>query len=51
LNEGAESTLAFLSALVEIQALESRAIGVEGAPESAKRAAATLRNAANQSST
>jgi glycosyltransferase involved in cell wall biosynthesis len=51
LNEGAESTLAFLGALVEIQALESRAIGSESAPEAGGRSASTLRNAANQSST
>ena len=51
LNEGAESTLAFLSALVEIQALETRASGLDEAPESGERGLPTLRNAANQNAT
>jgi len=51
LNEGAESTLAFLSALVEIQALETRVVGLDEAPESVERPLSTVRNAANQSST
>src|SRR5450432_4512171 len=51
LNEGAESTLAFLTALVEIQALEARAGGVEQAPESGEREPTTLLNAANQTAT
>jgi glycosyltransferase involved in cell wall biosynthesis len=51
LNEGAESTLAFLGALVEIQALETRVIGIDEVPESGERSRATLLTAANQSST
>jgi hypothetical protein len=51
LNEGAESTLAFLSALVEMQALETRAIGSDVAPESGERGRSTMLSAANQSST
>ena len=34
LNEGAESTLSFLGALVEVQALEGQAGGVVQSPES-----------------
>jgi glycosyltransferase involved in cell wall biosynthesis len=49
LNEGAESTLAFLSALVEIQALEARAGGTEQVPDSGERE--TLLSAANQVAT
>ncbi len=51
LNEGAESTLAFLGALVEIQALESRAIGIDEIPESGERGRSTMLSAANRSST
>jgi hypothetical protein len=51
LNEGAESTLAFLSALVEIQALESRVVGLDEAPESGERGLSELRSAANQNAT
>ncbi len=51
LNEGAESTLAFLSALVEIQALESRAIGIDEIPESGERGVSTMLSAANQTAT
>ena len=51
LNEGAESTLAFLTALVEIQALETRVVGLDEAPESGQRSLSNFRNAANQSST
>jgi hypothetical protein len=51
LNEGAESTLAFLSALVEIQALESRAIGIDEIPESGERVLPNMLSAANQTST
>ena len=51
LNEGAESTLAFLTALVEIQALEARAGGVEQAPESGERELSPLLSAANQIAT
>jgi len=51
LNEGAESTLAFLSALVEIQALETRVVGLDEAPESVERPFSKVRNAANQSAT
>ncbi len=50
LNEGAESTLAFLSALVEIQALESRAIGFDEEPKSGEHSVAGIRNAASQNS-
>lgn len=48
LNEGAESTLAFLSALVEIQALESRVSGLDEAEEITP---VRVSNAANQRST
>src|SRR5450432_2659516 len=51
LNEGAESTLAFLTALVEIQALEARAGGAEQVPESGERELASLLTAANESAT
>ncbi|HWZ90695.1 MAG TPA: glycosyltransferase family 4 protein [Polyangiaceae bacterium] len=53
LNEGAESTLAFLSALVEIQALEARAGGVDHVPASGERERerSTLLSAANEGST
>ncbi|MEP7051556.1 MAG: glycosyltransferase family 4 protein [Pseudomonadota bacterium] len=51
LNEGAESTLAFLSALTEIQALEARAIGVDEMPESGERGLSTMLNAANETAT
>jgi hypothetical protein len=51
LNEGAESTLAFLSALVEMQALETRAIGSDVVPESGERGRSLMLSAANQSST
>jgi hypothetical protein len=51
LNEGAESTLAFLSALVEIQALETRVVGLDEAPESGKRGVSSLRSAANHDAT
>ena len=51
LNEGAESTLAFLSALVEIQSLETRAIGVDEEPKSGEHELPNMRNAANQSAT
>ncbi|MEO8901340.1 MAG: glycosyltransferase family 4 protein [Polyangiaceae bacterium] len=51
LNEGAESTLAFLSALVEIQALETRAVGLDEVPESAERARLTIISAGKQSAT
>ena len=51
LNEGAESTLAFLSALVEIQALEARASGTEIVPESGEQERTTLLSAANESAT
>ncbi|HEY0463982.1 MAG TPA: hypothetical protein VGC79_07225, partial [Polyangiaceae bacterium] len=47
LNEGAESTLAFLGALVEIQALETRVAGLDEAPESGERGVASMRSAAN----
>ena len=48
LNEGAESTLAFLTALVEIQALETSAVGLDEAPESGERGLVPLRTVANQ---
>jgi hypothetical protein len=51
LNEGAESTLAFLGALVEIQALETRAVGIDEVPESGERGRGAMLSAANQSST
>ncbi|HEY5377209.1 MAG TPA: glycosyltransferase family 4 protein [Polyangiaceae bacterium] len=52
LNEGAESTLAFLGALIEIQALETRAVGVDDdVPESGEQGRVALLSAANQSST
>ncbi|HYQ44523.1 MAG TPA: glycosyltransferase family 4 protein [Polyangiaceae bacterium] len=51
LNEGAESTLAFLSALVEIQALETRVAGFDEVPESGERGLSELRSAANQNAT
>ena len=51
LNEGAESTLAFLAALVEIQALETCAVGLDEAPESGERGLAAVRTAANQNAT
>ncbi|HEX3777530.1 MAG TPA: glycosyltransferase family 4 protein [Polyangiaceae bacterium] len=53
LNEGAESTLAFLTALVEIQALEAQAGGTEEVPKSGERELelAPLLSAANQSQT
>jgi hypothetical protein len=52
-NQGAESTLAFLSALVEIQALEARAGGVDHVPASGERERerSTLLSAANEGST
>lgn len=46
LNEGAESTLAFLSALVEIQALDARAAGGDQAPASGQRGAPERRSTA-----
>jgi glycosyltransferase involved in cell wall biosynthesis len=51
LNEGAESTLAFLGALVEIQALEQRAVGLDQAPKSGERGLSTMLSAANQNAT
>jgi glycosyltransferase involved in cell wall biosynthesis len=51
LNEGAESTLGFLGALVEIQALEQRAVGLDQAPESGERGLASMLSAANQNAT
>ena len=51
LNEGAESTLAFLGALVEIQALETRVVGLDEAPESGERGLSALRSAANHNAT
>jgi len=51
LNEGAESTLAFLSALVEIQALETRVVGLEEVPESGERGLSSIRSAANHDAT
>ena len=51
LNEGAESTLAFLGALIEMQALEARATGAEEVPESGSRERSTMQNAVNQSAT
>ncbi|MEO6601760.1 MAG: glycosyltransferase family 4 protein [Polyangiaceae bacterium] len=51
LNEGAESTLAFIGALVEIQSLETRAIGVDEVPDSGERDVLNMRSAASQSST
>jgi glycosyltransferase involved in cell wall biosynthesis len=53
LNEGAESTLAFLSALVEIQTLEARAGGVDQTPDSKALAPdrPLLLGAANQNAT
>jgi hypothetical protein len=51
LNEGAESTLAFLSALVEIQALETRVAGFDDLPESGERGLSPLRSAANHNAT
>ncbi len=50
LNEGAESTLAFLGALVEIQALETRVIGIDELPQTEERGRSALLGAANQSS-
>ncbi len=54
LNEGAESTLAFLTALVEIQALEGHVVTSDEEPKSGEHAiegASSLLNAANQSTT
>jgi len=51
LNEGAESTLAFLSALVEIQALETSVVGLEEVPESGERGLSSMRSAANHDAT
>jgi hypothetical protein len=51
LNEGAESTLAFLGALVEIQALETSAVGIDAVPESGERGLLPRRSAANESAT
>jgi hypothetical protein len=51
LNEGAESTLAFLGALVEIQALETRAVGIDEVPKSGERGRGALLSAANRGST
>jgi len=50
LNEGAESTLAFLGALVEIQALETRVLGIDEEPASGERSLPLLLSAANQTS-
>jgi len=51
LNEGAESTLAFLSALVEIQALETRVAGFDDLPKSGEHSLSSLRSAANHNAT
>ena len=48
LNEGAESTLAFMTALFEMQALEARVSGVDVGPESAEIALPTRLNAQKQ---
>jgi len=51
LNEGAESTLAFLSALVEMQALETSVVGSDELPESGERELSSMRSAANHNAT
>jgi hypothetical protein len=43
--------LAFLSALLEIQALETRVVGLDEAPESGERGLSSLRSAANHNAT
>ena len=48
LNEGAESTLAFLSSLLEIQALETRVHGVD---EALKLGSSSMLSAANETAT